>query len=549
MVVDAGTKLPLADAVVRCNNERIITDSEGAFSLTTSQLTNIDSIEVSYIGYQNRKVKINSRDWDHKLIIELTPKTNNLNEVVVSSGIEKLIRKCVDKIPANYPADAVVFDGILYLNFRTEKINPIAYKRTAIDAAIETVYPNYRNNNHLPMVYLKENRIKSEISVAKLRDSSRYIKNWYLPNDIIYNRDLFLEKKFIKNYTYQLQGKYEWQGRMVFDVTFKSRQANKVNGFVLIDTATYAFVYFDYWLHDVKELFFKTIKQSHQRISYMLLNGKWYLDRAEISNDYKLEHGQTTSHAAKLYKTLQIKSKKDSMLSSNDLINLDDEVRNYTKYVSNSNWAKYDSSLKMLKASGSDSLLIDIKDSAPNSVGNNNRFTGITQKKGNSIITKLLSYDVGLSITKLPIAFSGYQPGIRKKISPISEYDTKIAAIWKLYKNDFFEIDASNNLGIGGMKASQYELFLGQTISLSKTQRLSPVFGYSHISLKDKNSGQKANDGYINFGIRYLPKLTQHLSLLFEGDYAKQLTQSHSLINIQNKGYSISVGILLNRFN
>jgi len=546
-VLDANTKLPLVGAVISYNNERVLTNNEGIFSLIILQHSNIDLIEISYIGYQNRKIKMDSKNLNQMSVIELTPKTHDLNDVVVSSGIENLIRKCVNKIPSNYPTGLLVLNGIMHLGFREEQIKPTAYKRTAIDAAIETVYPDYENNGHLPEVYLIENRIKTEKSTTKLRDTSRAVKNWYLPNDIVYNKALFLEQRLIKDFTYQLQGKYQWQGKTVFNIAFESKKGNKVKGFVLIDTATYAFVYFDYYAYNIRELFFKTIKQEHIIIKYALSENKWYLDEAEVICDYKLESNQTISHGSMLYKTLQIKRDKDTVLSYKDIIDLNEEARNYSKYVSDSNWATYASSLKKLKAGSRDTLLTNIHDSATNTINTN--YAGTIHKQNNSVAAMIGSYDIGVLFTKLPISFSGYQSGIEKQISPMSEYAYGLLLIWKLHRNYFLEINASNNFGIGGMKASQYGLSLGKIINLSKTQRLSPILGYSHIFLKDKSSGQKANDGYGNIGLRYLPKLTSHISLLFEGDYYKQIIQNSSLIRTRDKNYSVSIGILLTRFN
>ncbi len=86
-VVDAQNKEPIPFAVVKLNNTKTITDSNGLFNFTFTIQKQI--VLISSVGYLNLKKEITSTD---SLVFYLQPIANNLEEVVVS-GTLKTVRK------------------------------------------------------------------------------------------------------------------------------------------------------------------------------------------------------------------------------------------------------------------------------------------------------------------------------------------------------------------------------------------------------------------------------------------------------------------------
>lgn len=88
-ITDAATKKPIAGATIlnKTTLKGGTTDNDGAFTL---QATKGDVLTVSFIGYGEETIKVNSDD----ITIQLTPVAQNLNEVVVTAlGVKKEVKK------------------------------------------------------------------------------------------------------------------------------------------------------------------------------------------------------------------------------------------------------------------------------------------------------------------------------------------------------------------------------------------------------------------------------------------------------------------------
>lgn len=104
-VLDSLTKNPIAFANILYDSLRgVTTDIDGYFSINTS--SRLDSVRVSYVGYQTKKVNAGK---GKNIQIFLQPKTYQLDEVVVKAGanpalriIENVIENKKNNSPKNY---------------------------------------------------------------------------------------------------------------------------------------------------------------------------------------------------------------------------------------------------------------------------------------------------------------------------------------------------------------------------------------------------------------------------------------------------------------
>ncbi len=92
-IIDSETKLPVENASIVFENSKIGTssDSDGKFSLDHSN-QNINTIEISSIGYQKQKLTISGHT---ALTVFLVPKSLEMNEIIISSN-----RITTEKTPA-----------------------------------------------------------------------------------------------------------------------------------------------------------------------------------------------------------------------------------------------------------------------------------------------------------------------------------------------------------------------------------------------------------------------------------------------------------------
>ena len=108
-VKDAKTKDPLAFANVNVSGENgTLTNINGSFSLEISASDTI--LYISYIGYHSRT--INLKNAKKNLEIELSPKTELLDQVVISSKenpANEIIKRAIQNKKHNDPTKVLQF--------------------------------------------------------------------------------------------------------------------------------------------------------------------------------------------------------------------------------------------------------------------------------------------------------------------------------------------------------------------------------------------------------------------------------------------------------
>ena len=114
-IVNAETQEALAFANVTVNgnkNKGVISDINGNFLIYNK--SNINSLEVSYLGFEPQKIEVNNFE---NLIIELVPTVESLSEVVITNGENpalKIIRKVIANRDINNPLKKGGFKYISY---------------------------------------------------------------------------------------------------------------------------------------------------------------------------------------------------------------------------------------------------------------------------------------------------------------------------------------------------------------------------------------------------------------------------------------------------
>ena len=115
VVVDSKTKEQLAFANILVNkNIQIITDINGAFSFKT--YSSSAQISCSYVGYQKKEIQVERNSYS-KVLIELTPLQNNLNEITIQAKenpANTIIRKVIENKEKNNPENINSFQYTSY---------------------------------------------------------------------------------------------------------------------------------------------------------------------------------------------------------------------------------------------------------------------------------------------------------------------------------------------------------------------------------------------------------------------------------------------------
>ncbi len=107
VVKDKNTQrtLEYASISVAGTNIGTITNTNGEFSIKIKESLQAKAIEVSHIGYFNSRHQLNGKDAEG-ITIYLSSQPNLLDEITIRAvDAEELVRKAIEKVPANYDSD------------------------------------------------------------------------------------------------------------------------------------------------------------------------------------------------------------------------------------------------------------------------------------------------------------------------------------------------------------------------------------------------------------------------------------------------------------
>lgn len=289
VVDEQNETIPFANVVFVGSTVGTVSDENGKFYLESDKTYN--EIEVSFIGYQTKKISVNKRDLNLKIVLK--EEDNTLDEVIVYSGKVKkkgnpaiaILKKVWAKKRRNgvYLFDQYQYDKYEKVEFDMNNIDSTMMKRklfkgmefifNSIDTSRitgksylpifinESVYKTYGNN--------KINKVREDLTANK---NSGFDSN---QNIIAFIKDLYVEYNIYDNYI------------KIFDKSFVSpisRAGTLSYNYVLADSAyidskwCYNIVYYprrkseltfkgDFWVNDstfaVKEINMQATKSAN----------------------------------------------------------------------------------------------------------------------------------------------------------------------------------------------------------------------------------------------------------------------------------------------
>jgi oligopeptidase B len=330
-------------------NKGTSANADGVFEFKMEELTGIDSLVFSCLGYKNNKIAIKDFNSANDKVIYLTPSTIEMNEVVVKpiSAVE-ILQEALDKIPQNYPNKQVVLDAF-YRTLLTQNgkyvrlaeaacsFNLASYTDTVDHYSRQKSYFSY-NEVMNPDSFIVQKNIgmwdnlfyhydchvseKDKVCIIDSRvskDHSKTLQKRYLnggplgsiASDKVRFRTDFLDTHKIKYYKYKYAGLTSYNNREVYILEFlpkriqfrlkgkdhrkwifKHKYKNaELSGKIFIDSKTMAIIGLDY----ISDTINKRLKETYSvKVDYQLYNGKWYLrqvsksmaDNLPITDDY-----------------------------------------------------------------------------------------------------------------------------------------------------------------------------------------------------------------------------------------------------------------------
>lgn len=299
-VLDKTTQegLPYAHVYLKSTSLGTNTSQDGSFHLNLPFLRkNLDTLIVSFLGYQTLKLPLEQINNRFDLVIRLSPSSEILDTVMIKEDytVIDLIEEAIQAIPDNYYEKKPI-----YLKaYHTERVHSVL--QNGFVREVEAFLTTFRPKMH--------GRLMPQVSVDKARKKITPTYNDYklvATNAIIgllekgdIHKVLMRKRLRDKEYHYQMQGLRKLGERTAYYVTVEKEQIDKEEkryfGEIYIDTATLAFVRIneqiilksDNHTIDAGNAVFKNIYrvpryQSQFDYTYNEDTGKWYFRAYDV---------------------------------------------------------------------------------------------------------------------------------------------------------------------------------------------------------------------------------------------------------------------------
>lgn len=289
----------IASATIRLQKSGTgtISNAGGFFKINILHSQQQDTVLVSSIGYTAKKVAISNLLQDKTNLIQLSSKTEVLQDVVVKTADPlDIVQAAIDKIPANYLNTAHISHGFYRIN--TKKGD----EHLMLSEAVFHIYNHgYASDKGNSFKLIKSRYIQDEEGIHEI-DLGVKPKGLY-ESDIIKSikESDFLSKSGLKKHRFKLLKSIKYNNADTYVIGFDQRDDSKeslYSGKLYIDKESLAFVSIEYkrsekGIHYAKygngatKTLLKLlglnidIKGESRVVTYNNYNGKWVLSNAK----------------------------------------------------------------------------------------------------------------------------------------------------------------------------------------------------------------------------------------------------------------------------
>jgi len=303
---NTGESLAFATVFSQKYKKGTSTNKKGYFSLKLSDIN--DSLEISYIGYENENVAVSDLEKFSDNEFFLIPKEFFLDEITVNPVYPtELLEIALSYIPLNYPDFEMYFEA--YFNeIITEEDSIIQYIEGILEIEKKSYIDSEKDN-----IKFTQGKICNNVKSSKLWDYMYFINAPYelLYSDIAKNPDDFLQVPdniihFLdnKNFEQYIYNYVETSDENLIGIKFVPNLETKkgvYKGNILIDRESKAFVKieFEYSPERLEKVYYTEsqleirlrqlgiyIPDNYYKsiVEYTKYNNKWILEN--VSNEY-----------------------------------------------------------------------------------------------------------------------------------------------------------------------------------------------------------------------------------------------------------------------
>jgi hypothetical protein len=242
IIKDQKTRKSLESVNVFLSGTRIgtVTNADGRFSLKVKSLNPDDKIEISHIGYHNRKIPVPA-DLSEELTIFLQENPIALKEiVVVPNEAKKIVLAAIERIGQNYSLDKTRLTG-----FYRETIQKGKRYINISEAVIDLYKTSYQQDVSADKVrILKGRSLLSPKSSDTLAVKLRGGPNLAVICDFVKNPDMLFDDEILGLYNFILDNTTTIDDREHYAILFKPNVTQSYAmfyGILYIDKETLTF--------------------------------------------------------------------------------------------------------------------------------------------------------------------------------------------------------------------------------------------------------------------------------------------------------------------
>lgn len=285
------TVLPYASIGIRGKHIGTISNQDGEFSLSLTSANQNDTLEVSYVGYENYEIPV-SEITQNQLLIKMKEDFISLQEVIIRRNDPKMILKAaINKIPINYPQKPVQLTS-----FYRESV----LKNNKYMIYLESILEIYKNPYSDLDLSDKVKVFKSRkiYDVSRLDTISFRLKGGIqgcLLLDIVQHQPEFLDPEFMELYHYRLSDISTYNNKAVYLIDFKAKSEQSrplLEGQLIIEIRNLAIIgaEFAYEPSRLPEISNQFIRKGNSNIKVRPLQIQYAVNYRQIGGKYYLNH-------------------------------------------------------------------------------------------------------------------------------------------------------------------------------------------------------------------------------------------------------------------
>lgn len=540
IVIDSRTKKGISGVSITIDQYHgSITDENGGFEILISDnLTKESKIKFTCTGFKPKVIAYSQNTFNK---IEMVHIANNLDEVIVFTKGKSIIENAITRIPVNYSTKPNVLNGIIRIYNVINDGDSISdsdyfYKS---DAIVKVYSESYASGSLEQQVKVVQNKVL-KIKKNKYNLMGSWVGGYHNVGDLVYDKPDYINLKKIKNYNFYKHEKKIINGKTTYEIRFESKGGKKVEGRMLIDSASYAFVKVEAIYHQSSiALFFLPISTLSKSSEYELKGNTWYLKNSHQKAVYTTQFNgiEVTDFAA-----TTIDTSTTTEFRYKDVMQKMDKNEDVVINGNNNEWIKYDTLFeKEVLNRNITALNIPIIDTTDNNKSDNNKSE---VDFFSSIIAYLMNDNVKLAISLSKNAICVSQ----QKYSYSSEYGIGLQSSFRLYRNTFFRTRIIQNFGMGRIKNTSNSYMIANEFVTNKSNHpiiFTPYTGITTILLKDKTLNENVQFSNLETGMDISLERTRKKYFFITGSYSHTFKQTESFLSITPTQFSFGAGIIL----